>query len=109
MNTLRAMVLEKDKSFQAAQKAFEAQSLYHMEGECYKRPHFADQPEAFRPWLERRNLCFVAESADFDLLFSEELAPKLAEDFRLLEPLYQFLLQVSLREISENGGKPGVR
>ena len=66
------------------------QNLYHMEGECYKRPHYPDQPEELRQWLERRNLSFTAESEDMDLLFSPALADKLSEDFEKLSPIYHF-------------------
>ena len=95
MNHLRALALAGNPSFARAMEAFEAQSLYHMEGECYKRPHYAGQPEELRRWLERRNLCFVAESNDFDLLFSNRLAEKLSEDFTLLKPIYEFMMEAA--------------
>lgn len=98
MSQLRSMVLAGDPDFLKAQKFFASQSLFHMEGECYKRPRYAEQPESLRQWLERRNLCFVAESTDFELLFSDQLAQKLETDFRALRPVYRFLLRVAVEE-----------
>ena len=105
MYTLRQMVLKNTPSFQKAQDAFLHQSLYQMEGECYKRIHFPDQPEAVRQWLERRNISFTAESEDLDLLFSEKLADKLCMDFQILSPIYQFLLEIALKELQNGHGE----
>ncbi|HIQ59228.1 MAG TPA: DUF2461 domain-containing protein [Candidatus Merdivicinus intestinavium] len=96
MNCLRELVLKDDPAFRKAQRAFSAQNVFVMEGECYKRPRFPGQPEEKRQWLERRNICFSADSRDFDLLFSGRLGQKAAEDLLLLKPVYEFLLHVSL-------------
>ncbi len=95
METLRSLVLQQDPAFQKASRAFAAQDVFHLEGDCYRRLHYPDQPPALQQWLERRGICFVADSEDLDLLFSNRLADKLAADFRLLGPMYDFLLSVS--------------
>ena len=69
-----------------------------MEGERYKRPHFPDQPENLRLWLERRNISFDAHSDDADLLFSDRLAQSLARELMLLRPIYRFLTAAALQE-----------
>ena len=46
-------------------------------------------------WLERRNISFEADSHDFPLLFSQELPHRLAQDLRLLFPVYRFLESVA--------------
>ena len=98
MDTLRQMILCGDKTFMSALRAFEGQSVYHMEGERYKRPHFPDQPENLRLWLERRNISFDAHSDDADLLFSDRLAQSLARELMLLRPIYRFLTAAALQE-----------
>lgn len=105
MQTMRRLILDGDKTFQKARRAFEKQSLFKMEGDCFKRLHYPDQPKNLQLWLERRNIAFVSESKDFELLFSGRLGAKLTEDFKLLAPIYRFLLHTSQVERSENTAK----
>ena len=93
MNAVREMVSQNSTSYQKAQNALRRQKVFHLEGECYKRPRFLDQPEDKRQWLERRNLCLVAASDDAQLLFSDRLADTVAEHLSLLKPVYHFLLE----------------
>ena len=71
------------------------QGLFLMEGECFKRPRYQSAPEKQKIWLERRNIGFYTESADAQLLFSDQLAEKLSQDFQLLTPIYRFLVKVA--------------
>ena len=98
MNTMRRLILQGDPAFEKAKKAFLSQKLFHMEGERYKRPHYPQCPEEERQWLEQRGISFVAESSDFNLLFSDRLSQKLEKDFRVLAPIYHFLLHTSQAE-----------
>ena len=79
---LRSMVLAGDPDFLKAQKFFVSSpcSIWRSATNGFR---YAEQPESLRQWLERRNLCFVAESTDFELLFSDQLAQKLETDFVL--------------------------
>lgn len=95
METMRRRILEGGELFRAARRAYEAQTVFRIEGDCYKRPHFPEQPQELRQWLERRDLYFEAESRDFDLLFSAGLAEKLGRDFKLFAPVYRFLLDTA--------------
>lgn len=95
METLRQLVLSGHPDFKAAQKALDSQDVFHLCGDFYKRPRCPGKPEALRGWLERKNLYVGAESKDFALLFSEKLAEKLCEDFKLLAPAYRFLMTVA--------------
>lgn len=99
MNTLRTMILADNPVFLEAKRAYEAQRVFQMDGECFKRPRYPEKPEDLRLWLERRNISFDAASSDFDLLFSDRLAKKLAADFKLLKPIYHLLLSASLVEL----------
>ncbi len=98
MNTMRELILEGDKTFKKAKKVYESQSVFHLEGEKFKRPHYPDQPPELQDWLDLRGISFVAESKDFDLLFSERLSEKLIADYKLMTPLYNFLLHTASLE-----------
>lgn len=91
MNDLRARILAGDQEFQAAQEAYLGQKLFAMEGDCFKRPRYGYRTPEEQIWLERRNIGFSADSHDFSMLFSKELPQKLAQDLRLLFPVYRFL------------------
>ena len=95
METMRLQILNGAPSFLAARRAFERQNVYTLDGERYKRPHFPDQPQALRDWLELRGISLNADSSDFDLLFSNRLAGYLAEQFQKIAPVYRFMLEVS--------------
>lgn len=96
MNTFRKMITENDPSFRKAKGAFESQNTFIMEGDTFKRPRYASSPDGVRQWLEHRNISFNAYSGDFDLLYSDRLADKLIADYRMLAPVYQFLLHAAI-------------
>lgn len=102
MNTLRRMVLAGTPAFTKADQVYRSQQIYQMNGVCFKRPRFTDQPQTLRLWLERRNIGFYADSHDYELLFSDQLADKLIADFRLLAPIYHFLLEAAIEELKNN-------
>lgn len=92
---MRTKILQGDPDFQKAQAAYLQQRVFQMEGECFKRPHYGDRPPEEQLWLERRNISFNGTSHDFPLLFSPDLSKKVAEDLRLLFPVYRFLLSTA--------------
>ncbi len=98
MNTMRSLILEDDKVFRKARRAYEGQKVFRMEGDCFKRPRYPEQPPKLRDWLERRGISFTAESRDFSILFSDRLVEKLIADFQVLRPIYQFLLHTARLE-----------
>ncbi len=95
MQRLREAILAGAPQARAALSCFFSQQRFQIEGECYARPHYPEQPEQLRLWLERKNICFFCESSDGGLLFSEHLAEELIEGYRMLTPIYRFLLQIS--------------
>lgn len=97
MEAVRALILAGDPSYLAAKKAMDAQSTFHLEGEMYKRSRYPDRPEDERDWLDRKCLCWLCNSTDFPLLYSEDLYRPLAEGFRLLKPVYDFLWKAEER------------
>ncbi|MBP8640341.1 MAG: DUF2461 domain-containing protein [Oscillospiraceae bacterium] len=97
MEAMRAMIIADDKSFKAAQKALNKQTVFRLDGEKYKRSRHSEQTAEKREWLDRRDIGFITESEDFDLLFSDALADKLAADFKLLVPMYDFMMAAEAR------------
>ena len=90
MEAIRGLILSDDKDFMAAQRAYESQSVFAMEGELYKRSRFLEEPPKKRQWLDRRGIAFMHNSKDFSLLFSEGLSERVGQDFMLLAPIYRF-------------------
>ena len=103
------MEVKQMPAFLAAQKAYASQKVFTMEGECYKRPHFPNQPEALQNWLERRNIGFYADSKNFDLLFSDGLSKALKEDFKLLAPIYHLLLEAALENLQDRAQRQAIQ
>ena len=106
METLRAQVRARTPAWKKADKALRAQQVFALDGERYKRPHFPDAPAAQRDWLELRGISFNARRRDPELLFSDRMADELAKDFRLLAPLYGFLLEVAHQQRAETVQRP---
>ena len=101
MEALREMILKQEPAFRKAQQAYEGQKLFVLEGDCYKRSRYPEQPEHMRLWLDRKNMDFMHNSKDFKLLFSEELAQALASGFQQLIPMYQMFLRAEQK--AKNG------
>jgi len=99
MEAMRGMIIADEKSYKTARKAFEKQSVFYIENTKYKRSRHPEQPEDKREWLDQRSLCFITASDDFDLLYSDALADKLAADFKLLIPMYDFMMAAEARVI----------
>ena len=91
MARIRELVVSDDKRYRIAQEALDAQSLFSLEGECFRRPHYADFPERRRDWPERRNIVLMHSSRDRKLLFAPDLASHLSDAFRAVAPVYAFL------------------
>ena len=62
MNNLRSRILAGDPAFDAAQQAYLGQTIFHMEGDCFKRPRYGARAPEEQLWLERRNISFEADS-----------------------------------------------
>lgn len=97
MELLREMIINDDRLYLSAKNCVKRAKVYELEDTRYKRSRHADMPVEKRLWLDQRSLCLLAESDDFDLLFSEGLAEKLSKDFRAIRPFYNFVLEADLR------------
>lgn len=90
MQCAREMILNGHPAFLRALAAYEGQQVFHLEGERYKRPHFPEQPERLREWLERRSYFLACNETDFTPLYEAGLPQRLIEGFLLLKPIYDF-------------------
>lgn len=102
MESIRNLILSDDKSFKAALKAYKAQDVFELYGELYKREHYPNESADKRNWLNRRSMGVSCESKDFQTLFGDKLAEKLAADFKAISPIYKFFLHAE-ETVTKNG------
>ena len=93
LEAIREMILTEDKTFRKAFTAHRKQKIFTLVGESYKRNHFPEAPEKYWDWLNRKTFCWIFESEDEKLLRRPDLASKVASDFQVIAPIYQFLLK----------------
>lgn len=98
METMRELILLRDPVFMRACADYEAQQTFVLKGERRKRSRYPDQPEKYRSWLDRKTICFTAESADVSALFSGALPQTVGEQFEKLASIYRFFLRVEERK-----------
>ncbi len=92
MAGMREMIINRHPAFLSALKCYESQDHFAIGGECYKKSRFPGQPENLRAWLDRKNIYFESAQRDFKLAFSKELPEALKNGFRILKPIYDFML-----------------
>lgn len=97
LEAMRELVLQGDPLFKRAEKARSSSELFALEGECYKRRRYPQQPESLGQWLERKNISYLHNSKDFSLLFSDRLSEVVAEGFAQLAPVYRFFKEAENR------------
>jgi len=93
MRSIRELIINGDAEFKAAKAAFDNQSIFRLDGDMYGKSKHPDAPEELKAWLDRKTICFIRESGDFDLLYSDKLFCTLAESYRILAPVYRFLIK----------------
>ena len=93
MDCIRGMILSHDADWRAALAAFEAQKVFRLDDERYKRSRHPDAPENERAWLDQKSLCLTHEETKLDRLYSDKLAAALTRDFRRIAPVYEFFLK----------------
>ena len=93
MDCIRGMILSHDPDWRAALAAFEAQKVFRLDDERYKRSRHPDAPENESAWLDQKSLCLTHEETKLDRLYSDKLAAALTRDFRRIAPVYEFFLK----------------
>lgn len=93
MECVRRLIVARDKTAEAAIKAFEKQGNFVMDGDMYKRDKFPDEPERYKNWLNRKNLAVYFQSDDADLFFSDTLGERINRDFEQIAPVYELMIK----------------
>lgn len=93
MNDMRSLILNDSPYFTAALEAFNSQNIFELYGDMYKREKYPDESEEKRNWLNRKTIGLSALSKDWDMLFSDKLAEKIAADFSAVSPVYDFFMK----------------
>ncbi|MDD3788550.1 MAG: DUF2461 domain-containing protein [Petrimonas sp.] len=94
MDRLREEISYCRESFEKmSEKALSAGFV--IEGDKYKRELANNLPEAFQPWMHRKNVYVVKTLPLSDeRIYSEAIALQLIEDFSQIADLYQFMVSV---------------
>lgn len=93
MESVRSLILNNTPEFLEAFAAYKEQDKFSLEGDFYKKSKAPEAPEEIKYWLDRKNMNFIYLSADFVELFSDKLAGEIAEGFKTLAPMYEFLMR----------------
>lgn len=67
---------------------------FTLEGECYRRPLVKEMEPELASWYNRKTWALIGHHQQMDELFSPDLAPRLAQAFHRLAPLYDFLMKI---------------
>ena len=101
MNIIRSLILSDDKAAKAALKAYKEQDVFELYGEMYTRDRYPEESPERKNWLNRRQIGVSCESKDFDLLFSDKLAEKIAADFKAIAPVYKLFITATEKNKAE--------
>jgi len=63
-------------------------------GEEYKRPMSSPLPEYFQQWIQRKSIYLYKQFPVGKELFSADFARYMADEYTLLKPLYDYLVEV---------------
>ncbi len=97
MKLFREMLIDGEPIAEEAFDSFYKQDVFTLEGEMYKRPKYTQYGERMSQWLDRKDICFIKNSEDFELLYSDRLADVLKNDLILLKNQYRFMMSVESR------------
>lgn len=97
MQALREMILEDNPLWLRVRDAMRDQDFFVADGDSFKRTKYPDQPPENRAYLDRKTLCFLHDSTDYELAFSDGLAEELKRAFYALEPMYELFLRAMER------------
>lgn len=94
MDNLRRLIETRPDEFRALVAPYHSQSIFTLEGGCYKRPLNPALPEDLQEWHCRRNIYFMCERPVDGRLFTTAIRDDLRDGFLLLQPLYELLWRV---------------
>lgn len=97
MAEMRTLILSDSRLWKDALKSYKKQDAFELENERYKRSKYPDEKPEKREWLDLKSACLTHNELGLELLFSDGLALRLAEDFRSIAPIYRLFLESTLR------------
>ena len=81
---------------------YNAQNVFSLSGDMYKKKFQEDVEEPLRDWYLRKEFTFVAERSIDDILFSPAIVDRVAADFLKLYPVYDYFSQIMRNVASED-------
>lgn len=93
MECMRNLVYENHPAYLAAEKAYQAQSSFYMDGYLYKRSKRPDASPEQRNWIDRKTICLFHDGDPITELFSDSLYRKVADDFMKISPAYHLFIE----------------
>ncbi len=94
MDKVRGLIDDRKPKFMKIHELYKSQDIFTMEGRKYKRVMNKELPEDLTDWYQRKELFFVCDRND-DLIFKPELIDVMFQDFKLIEPIYHFLRELT--------------
>ena len=94
MDRYREMIEYQPEPFKKITAGLVEEHGFIIEGEEYKRPVKSDLDAWFQPWIQRKGIWLVKSIPVGGVLFSEELVAYLEKEFALLQPLYDFFVDI---------------
>jgi hypothetical protein len=67
---------------------------FQIGGEAYKRPLKNELEAYFQPWIQRKGIYLTKYLPVCDTMLSENLIRYMESEFALLQPLYDFFVDV---------------
>ena len=105
MDTVRTLILNRDKAAMKALDAYDRQESLVLDGEPYKRDRFPNEPLRFKNWLNRRNLAVLHTSDDAELFFGDKLCERVKADFERIAPVYELFIKAEDSVAAEDTAK----
>lgn len=100
MNTFRRCLSEKPDEFRSAVKKLKRTGAVPRI-EPFKKEKPGDIPEDLKPYYNAKYLCFMFTGTDLDRLCDNRIVEDLNKAVKAFAPMYNFLLEVMERFISE--------
>jgi len=94
MDEYRAKIEYEPESFRQMTEDLIANHRFVIGGDEYKRPVTNSLPDYFQPWIQRKSIYLYKTCPLGKELFDEGFAQHLAKEFILLQPLYNFFVDI---------------
>jgi len=94
MEEYRAKIEYEPESFRQMTKDLTGKHRFVLGGDEYKRPVNNSLPEYFQPWIQRKSIYLYKDCPVGKELFDKGFAQHLSNEYALLQPLYDFLVEV---------------